>query len=123
MGKNRYDPQQWEFMNRPETQEKIRQSLKGHLRSFLDTAPDGRTHERFLEILSLLKHYFKRELDESPTEYTELVLADLSAAIKRIPTEEELRAALATPQCPVSIEEWEHFENFLERERLEGWWD
>jgi hypothetical protein len=123
MGKNRYDPEQWEFMNRPETQERIRQSLKGHLRSFLDTAPDGRTQERFLEVLSLLKTYFKKELDESPTEYTEFVLANLSAAIRGIPTEERLRQVMDAPRRPVSIEEWERFEKFLEREGLEGWWD
>jgi hypothetical protein len=123
MGKLRYDPAQWEFMNRPETQEKIRQSLTGYLRSFLDTAPDGRTQERFLEVLSLLKNYFKKELDESATDYTEIVLATLSAAVRRIPSEEKLREVFDAPGRPVSIEEWERFEKFLEREGMEGWWD
>lgn len=119
----RYEPDQWQFMNRPETQEKIRQSLKGYLRSFLDTAPEGKTHERFLEILALLKRYFEKELEDSEAEYTELVLATLSAAIRRIPSEEELRKAMDTPGRPVSIEEWDRFERFLEREGMKGWWD
>jgi len=125
MGKNTYDSEQWELMNRPEIQEKIRQSLKGHLRSFLDTAPDGRTQERFLEVLSLLKTYFKKELEESETDYTELVLATLTAAINGIPTEEKLRAVrdALPPLRPMSTEEWERFEKSLEQRGKDGWWD
>ena len=125
MGKNRYDPAQWEFMNRPETQEKIRQSLKGYIRSFLDTAPDGRTQDRYLEILSLLKTYFKKELEESATDHTEFVLANLSSAIRMLPTYDRVAAIMNTEasERAETTEEWERFEKFLERQGLDGWWD
>lgn len=124
MGKDRYDATQWEFMNRPETQAKIRQSLKGYLASFIDSAPDGQTQERFVEVLSLLKNYFRNELEKSPTEYTELILSTLSNAIRRIPTEEKMAQIMGqAPRREVSLEEWEQFEKFLERQGLEGWWD
>jgi len=80
------------MMNKPETQDKIRPSLRGYIRSFLDTAPEGRTQDRFLQVLLLLRHYFQIELEESRTEYTDLVLAALNIARKYIPTEEKLRA-------------------------------
>ena len=73
--------------------------------------------------MSLLKNYFKKELDESSTDYAEIVLATLSAAIRSIPSEEKLRAVLDVSARPVSIEERERFEKFLEREGMEGWWD
>jgi hypothetical protein len=123
MAKDRYDAAQWEFMNRPETQAKIRQSLKGYLASFIDSASDGRTQDRFLEVLSLLKAYFRNELEKSPTEYTELILATLSSARRRMPSEEKLTELMNQPRKEVCPEEWERFEEFLEREGLEGWWD
>jgi len=82
------------------------------------------TQKRFLEVLSLLKSYFRNELEKSPTEYTELILATLSGAMRRIPSEERLAEFMnQQPQKEVSLEEWERFEKFLERKGLEDWWD
>jgi len=131
MGEQRYDAEQWALMNSPEMQEKIRQekirqSLKGYLRSFLDTAPEGRTQERYLEVLSFLKHYFKKEFEESETDYTDLVLSGLSYARKLIPTEEKMKEILSASRRPVTqadIDGWERIKKEAEQAGLDGWWD
>jgi hypothetical protein len=125
MQKDRYDPGQWELMNRPEMQARIRQSFKGYLQSFLDTAPDGKTQERFVDVLSFLRAYFVRELEE-PTEYTELILSSLSAAVQYIPSEATLREVFDAPSRPVTdadIESYKRLQERIERDGLEGWWD
>jgi hypothetical protein len=36
-----YDAEQWQSMNQPEGQRRIRELLSKYLRSFLDSAPEG----------------------------------------------------------------------------------
>ena len=128
---NRYDPEQWAFMNRPDTQIKIRNALSGYLRSFLDTAPEHDGSERVKELLAMVKRYFEKELEKAENERdlnrisaSELVLASLSAAIRRMPTQEQLeQVADTTPATSEAVEGWERFERFLEREGKKGWWD
>ena len=58
----RYIPEQWEHMNRPETQVRIRAALSNYMRSFLDTAPEGGELSRARDVILMFKEYFEREL-------------------------------------------------------------
>jgi hypothetical protein len=122
-------------MNRPETQTKIRNSLAGYLRSFLDTAPDDGGPERVRELLVMVKRYFETELEKAESESdskrisaSELVLASLGVAIQRIPTDEQLEGIEANvlnspPATREDVAAWERLERLLEREGKKGWWD
>lgn len=37
-----YDPKQWQTMNEPGKQQRIRADLNNYMRSYLDSAPEGR---------------------------------------------------------------------------------
>ena len=139
--KIRYSSEQWEVMNRPETQAKIRQSLTRYLESFLDSAPEGRTYERVLEILWLLRNYFKREredskLDDSKTKwerlYTELVLGALEVAMDRVPTEKGMAEIVGSPSVDPKmtheqreriLRQFAEYEEEWEREHKKRWAD
>jgi hypothetical protein len=107
----------------------------GYFGSFLDTAPEDGGPERLRELLEIIKRYFEKELanaedekDSRGVSSSELVLATLSAAIKRIPTQEQLEELEASvlngpPATAEDVEGWHRFERFLEQEGKKGWWD
>jgi len=102
----------------------------GYLRSFLDTAPEGGEPERVKELIVIVKQYFEKELEraENDRDSTELILATLGAAIRRLPIQEQLeQLKTGIPDSPPvtveDVERWQRFEDFLGREGKKGWWD
>ncbi len=58
----RYDSEQWQSMNQPESQQRIRELLGKYLSSFLDSAPEGGDISRVLEVFAMLTEHFERDL-------------------------------------------------------------
>lgn len=133
----RYDPEQWQYMTKAETQARIREALSGYLFSFLDSAPEGSELSRVKEVLSMLKKYFEREyrlaeagdtFDLERSSIAETVLMSLSPMMKHLPTDEDLEAEIAKsrnrpPPTPEEIEEWERFKRWLSKHGVENLWD
>ena len=134
----RYNAEQWEHMNRPETQVRIRAALSNYMRSFLDTAPEGRELSRARDVILIFKEYFERELrtaeelpnpDRDRASIAEQVLAPLGSYL-HIATLFEAGMA-KTPEVPelspqaldANIAEWQRFEERLRREGKDHWWD
>ena len=134
----RYKPEQWEHMNRPETQIRIRAALSNYMRSFLDTAPEGGELYRARDVILMFMEYFERELktaeelpnpDRDRASVAEQVLAPLGSYlhIARLfeagmakPTE---APELSEEELDTKIEGWQRFEERLIREGKEHWWD
>ena len=141
----RYDPDQWECMNKPQAQSKIQEALGSYLRSFLDTAPEGSELARVKEVLSMVMRYFEREYqlaeggatrDPKRSSIAEEVLMALAAARKRIRSDEALDTWLAeiekevrsSPPIPPEVldqetEAWREFEEKLRQQGKEHWWE
>jgi hypothetical protein len=138
----RYKPDQWEHMSRPETQVRIRAALSNYMRSFLDTAPEGGELSRAREVILMFKAYFERELqtaeelpnpDRDRASIAEQVLIPLASYFHIATLFETGMAAkrVEIPQSPElspeeldkKIEEWRKFEERLRREGKEHWWE
>ncbi len=138
----RYKPEQWEHMNRPETQVRIRAALSNYMRSFLDTAPEGGELSRARDVILMFKEYFERELqtaEELPNpdrdrasiaeqaliplasyfHIAELFEAGMAAQRAEIPQSPEL----SPEELDKKIEEWRRFEERLRQEGKEHWWE
>jgi len=136
--RERYNPEQWKYMNLPDTQVRIRAALSNYLRSFLDTATEGGELTRAREVFQMIKEYFEREprlAEEQPepdrerADIAETVLIPLGSYF-RIAGKFEAGVANAPPRAELSaeeldekIEEWQRFEERLRQEGREHWWD
>lgn len=133
----RYDPEQWQYMNKPEVQSRIREMLRTYLGSFLDSAPEGAELERVGLVLAMLRKYFERELtlakegneiDSLRYSKAEEVLIALSAAKPYLRSDGQVEAWVDEirhdpPPTQEKIEEWRKLEERLRREGKEHWWD
>jgi hypothetical protein len=132
----RYDREQWELMNRPETQTKFRQELWSWLRRFLDTSPEGLELSRAREVLLLVRKYFQidyqaaEESEEFDLERKTIafsVLSSLALAERLLPTDKRLEkmiddALQAPPPTPEQMEQWERLERRTRDAGLDDWW-
>lgn len=123
----RYDPEQWKYMNQPDTQVRIREALSNYLRSFLDTAPEGGEKYRAMQVFLMVKKYFERELrlaEESPgaDERSSIAIQVLTPLASYLHIDELCQALLDAesaemPQSPEAspeeleqrIEQWRRF--------------
>jgi len=136
-----YPPEQWEYMNKPDTQVSIRETLNKYICSFLDTAPEGGEKSRALQVILMVKKYFERELRlaEEPPEDDERswiakqVLIPLGSYLnidKRFQAGLDAESA-EMPQSPEAspeeleqmAERWRRFEEWIRQEGKEHWWD
>ena len=134
----RYDPEQWEKMNEPGSQQKIRSLLNGYLKSYLDSAPEGRELSRVRSVLMMLRHYFEGETrlaveardEESPRFLKAQVALGFLGATDFIQSGEEVETAHRTnlqeaeqmSLTPEDIEKWEEFKR-RKLEKGEDWWE
>jgi len=132
----RYDREQWELMNRPETQVRFRKELWSCVRRFLDTSPEGLELSRVREVLLLVRKYFQidyqvaeesEEFDSARSSIAFSVLSSLAFAEKLLPTDESLEKMLddalqAPPPTPEQREQWERLERRKMDEGLDDWW-
>jgi hypothetical protein len=135
---DRYDPDQWAFMNLPETQEKIQRDLRSAIVRFLDTAPEKALLFRASAVLGILRYYFEEFLtredgDDYEKATAEEVLIALSVARRRMRTDEEVEKWLAEimaahprmtdEELDGKVKQFEELEARLKAEGKEHWWD
>lgn len=128
-------------MNRPETEEKIRQDLKSALGRFLDSAPQGQIIARVSDVFVILKDCFEllyEHGDIHDRAKAETVLFALRSATKLFRTDEEIEQGVANAIAEVTAnpateeevkkreaktKEWEKLEARLKAEGKKHWWE
>lgn len=137
MTSKKYTQEQWETMTLPATQDKIFHDLRSSVVRFLDTAPEKQLIFRASAILGILRHYFEQQLaredgDAYDTATAEEVLIGLSAARKRMRTDQDVENRLAEimaappmtdEELDKKVEGWRRLDALLKANGLEHWWD